>query len=191
MKKALIIVDAQKDFCKGGALEVPNGDSIMHQINHMMITKKYDLIVATLDWHPLNHSSFKRVEMEGIYGIWPDHCVAGSYGAELHDNLSKHLIQKMVCKGTSRDVDSYSGFFDNNKLKQTELDFILKNEFIEELDIVGLALDYCVKATAIDAIDLGYKVNLYLKATKAVNINPEDGDNAIKELKSIGVNIIE
>lgn len=199
--KALIIVDAQNDFCPGGKLAVNNGDKIIDFINQKIEFRKfigYQLVVATLDWHPQDHKSFasnnnKPVgsmgELNGQAQVmWPDHCIIDSHGAELHPNLNKS-IDFFVKKGTNPEVDSYSGFFDNDKKSATGLNEILLASKITEVDVVGLALDYCVKATALDAKRLGYKVNVLLQGTKAVNINPEDGDKAIFELKENGVNV--
>lgn len=185
MKKALILVDIQNDFCKDGSLEVPQANEIIEKVNKHMNENKYDLIVATLDWHPENHSSF--ITNNPKTGIWPVHCVEDSLGALLNKDINSSKIDAFVTKGTNPEIDSYSGFFDNDQKSKTELDDLLKNNSITSVDIVGLALDYCVKATALDAQKLNYKTTVILEATKAVNLNPEDGEKAILELKQAGV----
>lgn len=184
-KKALIIVDVQNDFCKGGSLEVKDGDLIVQPINDLIKSNAYELIVATQDWHPENHSSFKANNPES--GIWPNHCVQNSQGAEFHPKLNKKRITHIIQKGTNPEVDSYSGFFDNDHKSATGLNEILKRLNFHDVDVVGLALDYCVKATALDAVKLGYNTSVIVSLTKAVNINPDDGVKAVEELKKAGV----
>lgn len=201
MKKALIIVDMQNDFCPGGSLAVTGGDEIIQYINKKMKSGDYDLIVATLDFHPKNHKSFASVNNKPVYSLgelggqdqvmWPDHCVAGSFGSELHKKIEAGAIQAYVKKGTNPEIDSYSGFMDNDKKSKTELDQLLKEHNITNIDVCGLALDYCVKATAIDGRNLGYNVSLLKNGTKAVNMNKGDDENAINELKKSGVIIVE
>lgn len=190
MKKALIIVDVQKDFCKGGALAVSQGDEVVPVINDLQ--KKYELIVGTLDWHPEGHSSFVS-QNKGTpedKGIWPDHCVQGSPGAMLHEDLKTDLIAKLFTKGSNPEIDSYSGFFDNDHVSSTGMGEWLKEQGVTDVDVVGLALDYCVKATAEDAHKLGFKTTVILNATRAVNISPTDGENAVKSLKEKGIEVV-
>lgn len=198
--KALIIVDVQKDFCKGGALEVKNGDDIVIVANKLIekFKKENHLIIATKDWHPKSHKSFavnsngKIGECGILNGLtqvwWPVHCVQNEKGSEFHDKLLP--IEKIVYKGTDENVDSYSGFFDNGKINKTELDAILRKNNIDTLYILGLATDYCVKFTVLDALDLGYKVFLVEDGCKGVNLNPFDSENAIKEMISKGATTI-
>lgn len=197
--KALIVVDIQKDFCKGGSLAVPEGDAIVPKVNSLM--KDFKLVIATQDFHPKNHKSFasnnegKKVgelgELNGqVQVMWPDHCVQGTEGVTFHNNLDRNLIPVVVQKGTNPEVDSYSGFFDNDKKSSTGLGEFLKQEGIKEVVVVGLALDYCVKATALDAKNLGFDTTIILDATKAVNLSPDDGIKAIEELKNAGVKVI-
>lgn len=198
MKKALIIVDVQNDFCPGGALAVAQGDEVVDKINQLQ--KNYDLVVATKDWHPLNHKSFASNnnaaigELKNLNGIsqvmWPDHCVQGTFGAELHEKLHTWKIEKVFTKGENLEVDSYSGFFDNDKKTATGLGDFLKEQNITDVDVVGLALDYCVKATALDSKELGFNTRVILDATKAVNLNPEDGTKAVLELIANGVEVV-
>tara|TARA_Y100000034_G_scaffold137015_1_gene218492 strand:- start:2561 stop:3157 length:597 start_codon:yes stop_codon:yes gene_type:complete len=195
--KALIIVDIQNDFCEGGSLAVPEANSIIPYVNSIM--DNYDLVVSTLDYHPQNHKSFasnngkevgELIDLNGLDQVmWPDHCVEGTYGVELHKDINSKKINKYFKKGQNPEVDSYSGFFDNDKKSSTGMGEWLKEKGVTDIEVVGLALDYCVKATAIDAVNLGFKTSLLTKGTKAVNINPEDGDNAIKELKEKGIQI--
>lgn len=199
MKKALVIVDVQNDFCTGGNLAVRDGESIINFINSQM-DKGYDLIIATLDFHPKNHKSFASSHNLPIGSIiklgdqdqflWPDHCVQGSKGSELHFDLNQEKIQFIVEKGTNLEIDSYSGFLDNDKKSKTILDSLLKEHNISEIDVCGLALDYCVKATALDGVKLGYKVNLLVQGTRSVNINPNDGLDALNDLSNNGVKLI-
>lgn len=179
--KALIIVDMQNDFCPGGALPVPDGDKIIPIINKYIefFKKKNFLIVATRDWHPPDHISFKNYG-----GIWPPHCIRGTKGAEFHPELKLPSNTIIISKATEKDKEAYSGF------EGTELDKILKNKGIKEVYICGLATDYCVKHTALDAIKLGYKTYILTDAVKGVNVNPGDSEKALKELKEKGAFLI-
>ncbi len=197
--KALIIVDVQNDFCPGGALAVNDGDKIVPVVNSLM--DKFDLVVATQDWHPKKHSSFASTHGKNIYDVididgllqtlWPDHCVQKSPGAELRADLDKNKITKIFHKGTDKNIDSYSGFFDNGHKKATGLGIYLHRKDVKEVYITGLATDYCVKYTALDAVELGFKTNIILEACRGVNINPGDVDKAVDEMKKAGVNIIK
>lgn len=193
---ALIIVDVQNDFCEGGALAVPDADSIIAPINH--IRGAYDIVVLTKDFHPANHKSFasnhkgkKVYDVIDLNGspqvLWPDHCVQGTDGADFHEGLVISKFDYIVEKGTDPEVDSYSGFYDNNRIYKTALTNILRYNGVGEVYIAGLALDYCVKFTALDAVDEGFKTILLLDATRAVNLNPDDGDKAIEEMRKKGV----
>lgn len=184
--KALILVDIQNDFCFGGSLAVPEAEQILPLVNKIQ-KANYDLIVATKDFHPANHSSFKS---NNPNGIWPDHCVQGSQGAEFHPKLNTQAIDQVFVKGTNPEVDSYSGFFDNDHKSSTGLGEYLKDQGITEVDVVGLALDYCVKATAIDAHNLGFKTSVIVDATKAVNLRSDDGEKAKAELVNLGVTLV-
>lgn len=179
---ALIIVDIQYDFMPGGALAVEEGDLLAEPI--LSIRDKFDLIVFTQDWHPANHCSFKE---NG--GIWPAHCVQNSRGAEIDQRIIRagdHVIRK----GIHKDVDSYSGFWDNNRKHTTELHDFLNTRGVDTLYICGLATDYCVKFTVMDAIEAGYKVVLIADLCRGVNINPLDSKNAIEEMMIKGVKIV-
>lgn len=200
MKKALIVVDVQNDFCEGGALEVPNASEVIPYINSLIESNIYDEIIFTQDWHPANHKSFASnneknigdvIELNGIQQfMWPDHCVQGSHGAEFHKDLNTSKINHIVRKGTNPEIDSYSAFQDNNHFMQTDLDNYLKEKNIELIEIVGLALDYCVKYTCLDAVSNGYITCLHFQGTKAVNVKPENGKDTIYQLLENGVSIL-
>jgi nicotinamidase/pyrazinamidase len=202
MRRALIIVDVQNDFCPGGALAVKDGDQVVSVINCLQDFGNFDLIVATQDFHPKNHKSFasnnpgKKVgELSTLNGspqvMWPNHCVQGTTGAEMHLALNMQKVAKVFKKGTNPEVDSYSGFFDNDKKSSTGLSEYLKNFGINEVFVVGLALDYCVKATALDALKEGFKTKVYLPATRSVNLSADDGAKAIVELEKAGIKVSE
>ncbi|HPW89649.1 MAG TPA: bifunctional nicotinamidase/pyrazinamidase [Kaistella chaponensis] len=200
MKKALIIVDVQNDFCEGGALAVPGANEIISYINLLMEENEYDKIVLTQDWHPANHKSFastngKKVGdtiiLNGIpQFMWPDHCVQGTSGAEFHKDLNREKVDHIIQKGKNIDFDSYSGFQDNNHFTKTGLDDYLKYHDIQLLEVVGLALDYCVKFTCLDAAQLGYVTCLHFNGTRAVNVKPENGKDAIYEMLQNSVTIL-
>lgn len=200
MKKALIVVDVQNDFCEGGALEVPNASEAIPYINSLIESNIYDEIIFTQDWHPANHKSFASnneknigdvIELNGIQQfMWPDHCVQGSHGAEFHKDLNTSKINHIVRKGTNPEIDSYSAFQDNNHFMQTDLDNYLKEKNIELVEVVGLALDYCVKYTCLDAVSNGYITCLHFQGTKAVNVKPENGRDTIYQLLENGVSIL-
>ncbi len=176
--KALIIVDVQYDFLPGGSLAVAKGDEIIPVINY--IQKDYDLLVATQDWHPDNHLSFASqhegklpFEVIDLFGLeqvlWPDHCVQGSYGAEFSEDLNMDRVEAIFRKGMERNIDSYSGFFDNGKRKDTGLAGYLKARKVDEVHVCGLAADYCVYFTAMDALAEGFKTSIISKATRAID----------------------
>ena len=197
--KALLLVDIQNDFCPGGALEVKEGDQVIPIANQLM--DHFELVVATKDWHPANHGSFaanhpwrypgQTIELDGLEQIlWPIHCVQDSFGAHFKKTLNTEKIAQIFPKGTDPNIDSYSGFFDNAHRKSTGLGNFLKEKGVEEVYVMGLALDYCVKYTILDALELGFKTYLIADGTRAVNLNPEDGDNAVKEMEEKGAIVI-
>jgi nicotinamidase/pyrazinamidase len=176
--KALLIVDIQNDFLPGGALAVPAGNDIIRIVNDLQ--EHFLLVVATQDWHPGNHGSFasshegKKPFENTILGgleqvLWPDHCVQGSPGALLSEKLSQNAIEAIFRKGMDPEIDSYSGFFDNGKKKETGLDAYLKGRNVTQLFIVGLAGDYCVGFTALDALDLGFRTFVIEDATRPID----------------------
>lgn len=196
---ALLLVDIQKDFCLNGALEVKDGDSIVPTANKLIdfFEEKKQLVVATKDWHPLNHKSFavnscKNVgdfgDLNGLPQVfWPIHCVQDTEGSEFHKGLKK--VANVIYKGQNTGVDSYSGFFDNGKIYETNLNSTLKSSDIKTLYIMGLATDYCVKYTVLDALELGYEVYLVEDGIKGVNLNPNDSQKAIDEMCSKGAKL--
>lgn len=197
--KALIIVDVQNDFIPGGALAVNEGDLIVPVINELQ--QKFDFIVATQDWHPAEHGSFasnhsqksvgEYIDLNGVNQIlWPVHCVQGSNGAEFHPDLKRSKWKSIFKKGKNSLVDSYSGFFDNNKQGDTGLSAYLKENDIDEVFVCGLATDYCVKYTVLDAISEGFKTTLIADATRAVNINENDYIHAIEEMAQAGAKVV-
>ena len=196
--RALVVVDIQNDFLPGGALAVKEGDKIIPLVNKLQ--PKFDIVIATQDWHPANHESFASNYSNGAIGdlvdlhglpqvLWPDHCVQNTWGAEFAKTLNISLIQQVFRKGTDTSVDSYSGFFDNGKKKDTGLSTYLQSRSVEQLFIVGLATDYCVKFTALDAVNLGFETTVIIDAVKAVNLHPEDQDNAIETMRLAGIQI--
>ena len=199
MKEALIVVDVQNDFIPGGALAVPEGDLIVPVANQIM--RRFDLVVATQDWHPPDHGSFasrypgKRpgdfVELNGRQQIlWPDHCVAHSSGAAFVSGLDVDGIAHVVRKGMDKRVDSYSGFFDNDHRKTTGLGEYLRNQAVDQVAIMGLATEYCVKFTALDARRLGFKTRLIREGVRGVELNPGDCEKAITAMRDAGVRIV-
>ena len=178
---ALVLVDMQNDFCPGGALPVPEGDRVVPVLNTLLDHREL-LAVATRDWHPPDHSSFAT---QG--GPWPVHCVAGTPGAEFHPGLHRQRLAHMVSigatvsKATAREQEAYSGF------QGTDLTAFLRGRGIRRLVVGGLATDYCVKATALDARKEGFEVFLLTDAIRAVNVQPGDGDRAIAEMVAAGV----
>lgn len=203
MKKALIIVDIQNDFLPGGALAVARGDETVAVTNQLLARRKglFDLVVATQDWHPRGHGSFasaypgrKPGELHRLGGLdqvlWPDHCVQGSRGAELAPGLDARAIDRVFQKGTDPGIDSYSGFFDNGHLKATGLGDFLQAEGVGEVFVLGLATDYCVKFTALDARELGFRTCLIEDGCRAVNLQPDDGARAIEAMRRAGVEVV-
>ena len=200
MKKALIIVDVQNDFCEGGSLAVPDSKEIIPYINLLMVENEYDQIVLTQDWHPADHKSFasnnrknvgETIILNGIpQFMWPDHCVQGSFGADFHPDLNTQKVTHTIQKGKNSLIDSYSGFQDNNHFMKTGLDDFLKYHEIQLLEIVGLALDYCVKFTALDAVANGYVTCVHFNGTRAVNVKPDNGKDAIYDMSKKGVTIL-
>jgi nicotinamidase/pyrazinamidase len=180
MSSALIVIDVQNDFCPGGALAVPEGDQIVEGINALM--DDFDTVVLTQDWHPEGHSSFASshdgkapyevVDMPyGPQVLWPDHCVQGSAGAELHSDLDVTRANIVIRKGTNPAIDSYSAFFENDQTTPTGLDGYLKALGVTEVTMVGLATDFCVQFSALDAARLGFKVNVREDLCRAIDLD--------------------
>ena len=188
MKRALLIIDLQNDFLPGGTLAVPQGDAIIAPIRQLIISDHFDLKIATQDWHPAGHSSFLSSGTPGA--LWPDHCIQETPGAAFAPGINPAAFDAIIQKGTTPEVDSYSGFFDNQKLKQTELHATLQHHNVEHLTIAGLATDYCVKFTVLDALDLGYDVTLVTDACRGVGIQKGDIESALQEMATAGAELI-
>jgi len=198
--RALLLIDLQYDFCPGGALAVANGHETIPVANRLM--PKFSTIIATQDWHPPHHGSFavnhpgkKPYDMHELGGLpqvmWPAHCVQNTRGAELHHALDRNLITEVFQKGTDPSIDSYSGFYDNGHRKATGLGDWLKQRDIKDLFVMGLATDYCVKFTTLDARQLGFNVSLVVDGCRGVNLEPDDSAKAIEEMRAAGATIIE
>lgn len=196
--KALLLIDIQNDFLPRGALAVPHGDEGVPVANRLM--PAYELVVATQDWHPADHLSFASqhpgrrigevIELDGLPQIlWPDHCVQGTRGAEFAPQLNRAGIGHVVQKGTDRAIDSYSGFFDNARRKATGLEALLRERGVNEVALLGLATDYCVRATAIDAVSRGFRTTLITAGCRGVELKSGDCQRAIEEMRGAGVKI--
>jgi len=197
--KALIIVDMQKDFMPGGALGVPGAEEVVPLINSLM--SKFPLVIATKDWHSPDHMSFavnhpgKKVGDEVIVRdipqiLWPVHCVRNTKGSELTPELDLSRIVCYFYKGTDKAIDSYSVFFDNARRGSTGLGDYLKTRNVEKIYIVGVATDYCVLYSVLDAIDLGFTVHVIADACRAINLKPSDEKNALAAMKAKGAQIL-
>jgi nicotinamidase/pyrazinamidase len=180
-KKALIIVDVQNDFCPGGSLAVAHGDEVIAPLNQLMqeFLDRDEPVYKTRDWHPPQTNHFAAYG-----GIWPFHCVQNTPGANFHPDLLDDPRVTVISKGIDDTADGYSGF------DGTSLDELLRADGISEIWVGGLATDYCVKETVIDGVRRGYKVKALADAMRAVNVNPDDGTNAIEQMKSVGAEIV-
>jgi nicotinamidase/pyrazinamidase len=198
--KALIVVDVQNDFLPTGSLPVLRGDEVVPVANRLMRELGADVVVATQDWHPPSHASFASnhpgkqpfdvIELCGQQQtLWPDHCVQNSCGAELAPGLDAARFDRVFQKGTDPGIDSYSAFFDNGHKKATGLGAWLKERGVGEVVVVGLALDVCVKYTALDARELGFDTTLVLDGCRGVDVHPGDSERALEEMKSAGVRV--
>ena len=197
--KALILVDLQNDFLPTGALPVPDGEQVIPLANQ--IQQHFDLVVATQDWHPSNHASFAashplkvpgdRIELNGLQQtLCPVHCVQNTAGAAFAPGLDISRVRKIFRKGTDLGIDSYSGFFDNGHRKSTGLDVYLKQAGVTETYVLGLATDYCVKFTALDAKELGFATYVLADACRGVDLQAGDVAAALHDMKAAGVQII-
>ena len=197
--RALLLVDVQNDFMPGGTLPVPDGDAVVAVAN--ALAPEFGFVVATQDWHPAGHSSFASsypgrvpgdvIDLEGEQQVlWPDHCVQNTPGASLHSGLDVALIDHVVRKGTDPAIDSYSAFFDNLHRRDTGLLQLLGERGVDELFIVGLATDYCVRWTALDARAVGLGVAVVTDGVRAVEREPGDGAHALEEIRAAGCRII-
>ena len=195
--KTLVIIDLQNDFIPGGSLAVPGGDEIVPVINELQ--QKFDLVIATQDWHPIDHSSFaenhsgkkefETIDLNGIDQIlWPVHCVQKSDGAAFHSELNSEKIEAIFRKGTNKKIDSYSGFYDNAHLKSTGLSGYLKDKGVRTLYFCGLAAEYCVYFSVLDALKEGFEAILIEDATRAISL--QDFEKSKKAILKAGGKII-
>lgn len=196
--RALILVDLQNDFLPGGALAVPCGDEAVAAANRAMID--YDCVVATQDWHPQDHLSFacnhpekqpyEVIELAGIsQTLWPAHAVQGTYGADFSETLDISRVRRVFQKGMHRDVDSYSGFYDNGRHHSTGLAEWLRSHGVRDVAVCGLATDYCVKWTVLDALMEGFSVTVLTDACRAVNVSTGDGVAAFDAMLRAGARL--
>ena len=197
--RALVLVDLQYDFMPGGALAVARGDEVVAVAQALM--PRFDIVIATQDWHPKDHASFavnhpgkqvgEMIELDGLPQVlWPAHCVQGTRGAELHEMLDKKRITAVFRKGIDPTIDSYSGFFDNGHKKATGLGDWIRDRKITSLHVMGLATDYCVKFTVLDARQLGLDVVLVEDGCRAVNLAPGDDERAIAAMREAGASVV-
>jgi len=197
---ALILIDIQNDFIPGGALAVPEGDLIVPVVNRLQ--PRFEIVVATQDWHPANHGSFAAnhpgrkagdlIDLHGLQQIlWPVHCVQGTAGARVAANLDQSRWDRVFVKGTDPAIDSYSGFFDNGHRRATGLGDYLKAQRVTDVYVAGLATDYCVKFTALDAVSLGFRTHLIEDACRGVNLQAGDVAKAFEEMKTAGIEITD
>ena len=204
--KGLLIVDVQNDFCKNGALEVPHAEEILPFIIDYCDDKTIDYIIATSDWHPEKHISFASTHQKKVFEIinlrahglrdgeqmlWPDHCVANTWGAALHSLLPLSKIDLIFQKGQNKERDSYSAFLENDGITSTGLIEKIQILGIKDWIIVGLATDYCVKATALDAVKLGLNITIDLRACRSVNTNKKFLAELYQEFREKGIILIE
>lgn len=196
--RAIILVDIQNDFLPDGALAVPDGDKVIPIVNRLQ--PLFDLVVMTQDFHPATHGSFASnhpglrpydvVKLGGLDQVlWPDHCVQGTPGAEFSMKLDIRRVDRIFTKGTDPEIDSYSGFFDNGRKKATGLGDYLLQKGVTEVFVCGLATDYCVKFTALDALSLGFKTTLIEDASRGVNLAKGDVRKAVAEMRAAGIRI--
>ena len=194
--QALLLVDIQNDFLPGGTLAVARGAEVVPVVNRLM--PDYRLVVATQDWHPADHRSFASqhpgkqvgdiIQLDGVEQIlWPDHCVQGTNGADFAQGLQRQRIQRVFPKGTDPHIDSYSGFFDNARRRSTGLEDFLRGSGVDEVHIAGLATDYCVKFTALDAVDLGFRTVLVSEGVRGVELAAGDCQRALDQMQAAGV----
>jgi nicotinamidase/pyrazinamidase len=199
MKRALILVDIQNDFIPGGALAVAEGDKVVPVANR--IQSAFDLILATQDWHPANHGSFASqhpgkkpgdvIDLNGIPQVlWPDHCVQRSKGAEFHPGFDLKRVRRIFQKGIDPGIDSYSGFYDNGHRRGTGLAEYLRSAGVTDIYIAGLATDYCVKFSVLDARTLGLNVFVVEDACRGVNLHPGDSAAALDQMRAAGARVL-
>jgi nicotinamidase/pyrazinamidase len=178
MARALLVIDFQNDFTEGGALAVPDGDAIAGRVNELVDSGEFDLVVATRDWHPADHNSFVA---QG--GPWPPHCVQGTPGAELHPSLPRASVDVVVDAGYEPHLEGYSGF------EETDLRAVLREHDVDDVTVVGLANDYCVKETAADALREGFRVTVDRGGIRGIDVEPGDSERALDELRAAGATV--
>jgi len=198
MKHGLIITDVQNDFCPGGALAVAEGDRIIPDINRL--SERFDKVIATQDWHPPGHVSFATthhrnpyevIQIDGIEQVlWPEHCVPGTLGADFHRDLDLREVDLIIRKGSDPRLDSYSVFLENDKRTATGLHYYLKGLGIEQVYLCGLATDYCVHFSALDALRMGFKVAVLLDVCKGVDVPAGNVARAVADMAAKGVRIL-
>jgi len=197
--RALLLVDLQNDFLPGGTIPVPQGDAVLPLVNQLQ--GSFKLVVATQDWHPPNHKSFAAnhpgrqpgevVTLKKVpHILWPVHCVQTTRGSELAPGLMLNRVNRVFRRGTDPEVDGYSGFFDNGHLWATGLSDYLRDKRVTEVYVTGLGTEFCVKATVLDAISLGLKTFVIEDACRGLNLNPDDGKNALEDMKLAGAFVI-
>lgn len=199
MSRALIVIDVQNDFCPGGALAVTGGDQIVDGINALM--SEFDAVILTQDWHPAGHYSFASAheggqafgQIEMPYGpqtLWPDHCIQGTIGAAFHGDLNTDRADLIIRKGYNPSIDSYSAFFENDRTTPTGLEGYLRTRGIDDLTLVGLATDYCVNYSALDAARLGFAVTVRTDLCRAIDLGGSLSA-AIAEMTAAGVRLTD
>lgn len=200
MKTALLLIDIQNCFIPGGSLAVPHGDEIIPVVNALQ--PQFEHVLATQDWHPANHKSFAAnhpgtcvydvIELGGLQQVlWPVHAVQGTRDADFAPGVDQSRWEKIVRKGMNPEIDSYSAFFDNGHKLKTELDEYLRSWQIGELHVAGLATDYCVKFSVLDALQLGYKVTVHKNACRGVNLLPDDSHMAFRAMVEAGAELVD
>ena len=177
--RALLIIDFQNDFVPGGALPVADGDAIAGRVQELVGSGEFDLVVATRDWHPQNHGSF---EAQG--GPWPPHCVQGTPGAELHHAVDRERVDVVINAGYEPALEGYSGF------EETELAQVLREHDVDAVTVVGLATDYCVRATSLDALRKGFAVTVEREGVRGIDVKPGDSARALHELTEAGASVV-
>ena len=197
--RALIVVDLQNDFMPGGALAVPHGDRVVAVANRLM--PKFDVVAASQDWHPRNHGSFAShhegckpgdfVELGGLRQVlWPDHCVQDTVGAAFHDDLDASAIDRVYRKGVDAEIDSYSAFFDNAHRRSTGLGDYLRGQGVDEVYLLGLATDYCVRFSALDAVGEGFRTAVIEDGCRGIDLEPGDVKSSLDEMRKAGARVI-
>ena len=195
----LLLVDLQNDFMPGGALAVPSGHEVVPVANQL--AARFEFVVASQDWHPPQHESFasqhsgrnvgETIQLRGIAQVlWPDHCVQGTFGAEFYQGLDQSQVSEVVQKGTDPGIDSYSAFFDNARLRSTGLGDRLREREVDTVYLLGLATDYCVKFSALDAVSLGFRAKVVPEGCRGIDLAAGDVKRAWEELRSAGVDIV-